>query len=108
MSHLDEINLEKLSDDELDKLEKMIEKQHAIRHKERMRRARDEMRDIAKRYGVDVKDLVPGAAQKKKAVSEATYRHPEDESVTWSGRGRRPKWINDWLDKGRDLNDLKI
>ena len=36
------------------------------------------------------------------------YRHPDDASQTWSGRGRRPRWIHDAEATGRTLQDLEI
>jgi DNA-binding protein H-NS len=36
------------------------------------------------------------------------YRNPDDASQTWSGRGRRPRWIHDAEAAGRTLQDLEI
>jgi DNA-binding protein H-NS len=36
------------------------------------------------------------------------YRHPESPELTWSGRGRRPAWIRDALEAGRQLADFEI
>lgn len=33
------------------------------------------------------------------------YRHPA--GMTWSGRGKKPKWVEDWLAEGRSLDELK-
>ena len=35
------------------------------------------------------------------------YRHPEQPELTWSGRGRRPKWLNELLDAGVELDRLR-
>lgn len=37
---------------------------------------------------------------------EARYANPDDSSQTWSGRGRRPRWIQDALASGRSLEDF--
>lgn len=29
------------------------------------------------------------------------------EPVTWSGRGQRPAWVRDWLDRGRSIKEIE-
>jgi hypothetical protein len=36
------------------------------------------------------------------------YRNPDDQSETWSGRGRRPRWLLAQLQAGRALSDMSI
>ena len=36
------------------------------------------------------------------------YANPADASQTWTGRGRRPIWVQAALDSGKTLNDLEI
>lgn len=43
-----------------------------------------------------------------KASAGARYANPDDASQTWSGRGRRPAWVNDQLGAGRSLEDMAI
>lgn len=33
------------------------------------------------------------------------YRHPSNPSLTWSGRGRRPKWLNE---AGKDIERFRV
>lgn len=35
-----------------------------------------------------------------------TYVHPKDSSKTWSGRGRKPKWVHDYVRSGGKLENL--
>lgn len=35
------------------------------------------------------------------------YRHPKDREKTWTGRGMKPKWIKELLDRGHDLSEFK-
>lgn len=80
--------------------------------------------DLAREHGFSLADLVPGAGGKggrsggakrgsrptatASAPSEAKYRDPENADRTWSGRGRRPAWVNEALANGRVLTDLAI
>jgi DNA-binding protein H-NS len=36
------------------------------------------------------------------------FRNPDDHSQTWSGRGRRPRWIHEAEAAGRSLQDMEI
>jgi DNA-binding protein H-NS len=39
---------------------------------------------------------------------EPKYRNPDDPSITWSGRGRHPRWVNELLAAGRAIDDFRI
>jgi DNA-binding protein H-NS len=39
---------------------------------------------------------------------EPKFRNPEDPSITWSGRGKHPRWLNDLLSAGRAMDDFRI
>lgn len=48
------------------------------------------------------------ADSKARAASpEVRYRHP-DFTQTWTGRGRAPKWVRDWIDAGKTLDSLQV
>jgi DNA-binding protein H-NS len=36
------------------------------------------------------------------------YRNPADPSETWSGRGKRPRWLASALKSGKSIEDLEI
>jgi ParB/RepB/Spo0J family partition protein len=36
------------------------------------------------------------------------YRHPQNAELEWTGRGRKPKWVEHWITQGGTLDDLKI
>lgn len=37
---------------------------------------------------------------------EILYTHPENADLAWTGRGRKPKWVEHWLDNGGTLEQL--
>jgi DNA-binding protein H-NS len=39
---------------------------------------------------------------------EPKFRNPDDPSITWSGRGRHPRWMNELLAAGRAIDDFRI
>lgn len=36
------------------------------------------------------------------------YEHPKNPDLRWTGRGRKPKWVEQCLDEGLTLEDLLI
>jgi DNA-binding protein H-NS len=36
------------------------------------------------------------------------YRHPENPKLTWTGRGKTPRWINAWLEEGKEVTALAV
>ena len=46
-------------------------------------------------------------AKKAKAASVIKFRHPENAAIGWTGHGRKPQWVIDWLAEGKPLDDLR-
>jgi DNA-binding protein H-NS len=36
------------------------------------------------------------------------YRNPDDATQQWTGRGRQPKWIKEWLEADKSLDLLRV
>lgn len=51
---------------------------------------------------------VSKASPPSKAPLPAKYRHPSNQDLAWSGRGRRPHWVDAWLANGGALDALAI
>ncbi len=103
-----DIDLVALSLPELKKLEKDVARAIATFEERQKAEARAEAEVVAKKFGFALAELVETASPKKKAAPEAKYRHPENPSITWSGRGRKPGWISDGLAAGKSLADFAI
>ena len=56
--------------------------------------------------GFSLSDLVGSKRMRKGGIPK--YRHPDDPTVTWTGKGRRPDWIKSALAEGKSLDDLLI
>jgi hypothetical protein len=41
-------------------------------------------------------------------MSEVKYRHPEESSLEWSGKGRQPKWVEAYIEQGGTLESLEL
>ena len=44
----------------------------------------------------------------KKAPAKARYRNPNNKDETWTGKGRKPKWLDESLKAGRQLEEFEI
>lgn len=105
-SSVAKMNLENLSVEELKQLQKDTKK--AITSFEERKRADAvaELETVAQKHGFRLADLIGG--KKAKIMSPAKYKHSENASLTWTGRGRQPKWIKDGLAAGKSLDDFAI
>jgi DNA-binding protein H-NS len=71
----------------------------------------NEVRAFAKARGYAIEELL-GKDVKVKATTgnkvKVKYRHPEHAELEWTGRGRRPKWVESWLANGSTLDSLLV
>lgn len=106
-----DIDLDSLTRDELVKLRARIEKAIKTHAERERRRALDAAERAAAEHGFSLAQLTgvaTGRAQRGKSALPPKYRNPENPEQTWSGRGRRPGWVNAQLADGKALSDLAI
>lgn len=118
-------NLDDLSVTELEKLIRQAERKLNKKRMEAVKAAQAEIGKIARDLGVSVDDLLQEQAsrQKKKAMrgkvaerkktgvrkpARIKYRNPANSSETWTGRGKRPIWLRDALERGARLDDFEV
>ncbi len=101
------IDLEDLSMKELKQLQKDVDA--AIKgYKERERRkVLAEVEAFARDRGLTATDLKALLGRSRTGLP-AKYANPANPSQTWSGRGRRPRWVEAALADGKTLDDLSI
>jgi DNA-binding protein H-NS len=103
------VDLDTLSLDDLKALQKKIEKAITSYEDRQRKAARIAAESAARELGYSLDELTGGSKIKKfRQAPKAKYRHPENAEMTWSGRGRRPKWISDAVEKGQNLEDFAI
>jgi DNA-binding protein H-NS len=83
-------------------------------------KARDQILAIARRAGIPIKELLAGPTRStsKGSTSKGSaskggtvavrYRHPSNSSQQWTGRGRQPAWVKEWVSAGKSLDDLRV
>lgn len=103
--NLDELTT--LSDSDLTRLEKAIAKERKDREQRKRQQAAQELKDVARKHNLPLEEIVE-AARKRGTASQPRFQHPSDPKKTWTGHGRKPKWVNLHLEQGGSLDDLRI
>lgn len=102
------VNLDKMSLEELKTLEKDVAKAISSFEKRQRDEAMAALEATAKAHGYKLGELVTGGRKTGKTVVAPKYRHPETPTLTWSGRGRRPKWFDAALANGMSPDELLV
>lgn len=103
------IDLNALSLKELKQLQRDVEKAIASFEDRQKSEARAKLEEQARAMGFTLAELLEGVVVKKTRVpAQAKYAHPENPSLTWSGRGRKPQWFNDAIAAGKTAEELSI
>lgn len=99
--------LEMLEIAELRRVSKKVEKLIEGYEDRKMREALAAAEEAARAHGYSLSEL---SDAKKKSGSKVApkYAHPENAELTWTGRGRQPRWIKELIEAGSNLEDLKI
>jgi len=104
------IDLSLLADNELDELISAARALKEERRGEALKSARNEILRLAAEAGIDLADLAKGSRKVDKSPKKvaAKYRSSSDASLTWTGRGRKPAWVETHLNMGGELSELAI
>ncbi len=113
------MNLSELSLKELKSLQNKVSKAILKSEKRKKSIAISELNRVAKASGYSLEDLLDDKknhikkssvkkSYMKKSKVPAKYANPADPAQTWTGRGRKPAWVNDFLTSGKTLDDLMI
>lgn len=107
-----DINLDDMGYNELLQLQKDVGKAVDTFEKRRKAAAREEARQAALKMGFTLEELLGDKASKgskrTKTGLPPAYRNPENPEQTWSGRGRRPFWMNEALEQGHEMEEFAI
>lgn len=107
------IDLSNLNFVQLADLKKQIDVEIVRRKESDKINLRAEIQRMAAAAGLSLSEVLGTAVSEKKtrktsASGVAQFANPADGSQTWTGRGRKPQWVLDWLAAGKSLDDLRI
>lgn len=103
------MNLEKLSIPELNELQVKITKEIAQRKIDEKQKLISDVAAMVEARGFALDDIIGGAKTTKKGQRKPAsikYRNPQNADMTWSGRGRQPAWVKEWLAQGKPVDQL--
>ncbi|MBU3693821.1 MAG: H-NS histone family protein [Rhodocyclaceae bacterium] len=102
------MDLSRLSVAELNEMQAEIAREITRRRKSEADSLVSEFRKRAAEIGLSVEDLVTGKTSQKRGKVAIKYRHPQDANLTWTGRGKRPRWVEAWIGGGGSLEQITI
>lgn len=102
------MDISNLSIAELKRLLVQIPKEIERRQKEEKSKVLKEIESIAAERGFALDELIGERPKKERAPVAVKYRHPSNPDLNWTGRGRQPKWVVEFLQKGGNLSQLQV
>ncbi|MCY0916490.1 H-NS histone family protein [Massilia antarctica] len=103
-------DLSKFSIDQLRALEVQVIDELKTRHFLSVSQAREQILHIARNAGISIEQLTAIKTPKVSGASKVPmkFRNPDDATQVWSGRGRQPGWVKQWIESGRSLDDARL
>jgi DNA-binding protein H-NS len=109
------MDLSKLSLSDLRALGEQVKQELLEREHAELAQAREQIMAIAQRVGISLEELIKDSARAKvlkvakiKGKAAVRYRHPSNTAMEWTGRGRQPQWVKDWVASGQPVNALRV
>lgn len=104
------MDLSKMTVAQLQDLQQKIPAEIKRREAEEKANVLNELRALAKAKGYVIEDLLAKEVKVKVAGGKVKvkYRHPENAELEWTGRGRKPKWVEAWLAEGKSIEGLLV
>ena len=115
--------------DDLKKEQKVIEKTIKLKETNERKHVLAELKAVARRSGYSLEEFLalelgnPAQATaakaslaqknkksftKKRAPAKIKYRSPLNSEDTWTGRGRKPRWVSSFLEHGGTLEEISV
>ena len=92
---------------ELQELELKVKKARATAQDRSRTDLRRKIESMVADAGFKMTDIFGGRGGKGRTVA-AKYVNPDDPTETWTGRGRKPRWLNAKLQEGAKLERFLI
>ncbi len=105
------MELSQYSDDQLAQLQKQIADELEMRASLKRDALMNEIKERVEAAGLSAEDLIKalgGRGNKTRKPVAVKYRDPANPANTWTGRGRKPKWIEAKLAAGTTLESLAV
>ncbi len=118
MTDLQSTSSDELPSKSLEELQYIIavaQEQLQVLQKSKQKSVIAQINELASSIGItiEIHDII-GDDSKKKRVEKVKriplhkYRNPNDHSQAWTGRGIKPKWVQAFMNEGRNMEELLI
>lgn len=92
--------------DELFVLQEQLADHIEARKDQQLDEVRSKIEALAAANHMSIEELQTLMGQKKKKPPK--YHNPDNTKQIWVGNGRKPKWLQEFLDDGRNLEEFLI
>jgi len=101
--HLAALTMAQLRD-----LQEKVQQELSSRERDDLNQAREQIRMIAQQAGIPLKQLMLGDLPQRAGKVTVRYRHPDNAAEQWTGRGRQPLWVKNWIASGKSIDLLRV
>lgn len=103
-------DLSKFSINRLRALEARLIDELKTRHFLSVSQAREQILHIARNAGISIEQLPAIKTPKVSGAGKVPmkFRNLDDATQVWSGRGRQPGWVKQWIESGRSLEETRL
>jgi DNA-binding protein H-NS len=102
------MDLNALSLKELKDLQSQVAKTISGFEDRKRQEAIAKLEEHAKSFGFSLNELVGASVPRKRKAVLPKYANPANKADTWTGRGRKPRWVEAALKAGKKMDDLLI
>lgn len=102
------MNLSTMTIVELRNLQDKIEQEIGSRERQDLSKAREQIMAIAQQAGIPLKQLILDGLHPRTGKVAVRYRNPDNAAEQWTGRGRQPLWVRNWVESGKSIDLLRV
>lgn len=102
------MNLSTMTMVEIRNLQDKIEQEIGSRERQDLSKAREQIMAIAQQAGIPLKQLILDGLHPRTGKVAVRYRNPDNAAEQWTGRGRQPLWVRNWVESGKSIDLLRV
>lgn len=93
---------------ELRNLQEKVQQEISQRERQDLSKAREQIMAIAQQAGIPLKQLILDGLHPRTGKVAVRFRNPENAAEQWTGRGRQPLWVKNWVESGKSIDLLRV
>ncbi len=110
---LSSVNLQQWEKSDLLVLQKMLTQELERRNNQSKKEAMQKINAICQNMGVPMLEILGMTGLQRTGPKKGTkvairYQHPQRKELIWTGRGRQPVWMREWLEAGGTIDELDL